>query len=69
MTEPPFRYLPGRHDTWEIVLNGQPRSLPVLDSIPTETAAENITVELNRAYQRGYRDAQDEIKRVLSIHL
>lgn len=65
MTACPFRHCEGRAGTWEV----RDSVHVVLDNIPTETAAENVARELARAYQRGYRAAQDDIKQALGVRL
>lgn len=60
-----YHHAPGRHDLWEI---HDTNNVAIMDCIPSETAAESITVELNRAYQRGYRECSESIQRTLSLY-
>lgn len=59
----PFFHHPSRGEavTWEV----RDSVRTIIDCIPTELAAENVAREMNNAYSRGYRAAQDDIKAAL----
>ena len=59
----PFFHEQGGAGTWQVSDGFR----TIMDGIPTELAAENVAREMNNAYTRGYRAAQDEIKTVLGI--
>lgn len=59
----PFGHREGRAGTWEVCDSMR----TILDSIPSELAAETVAREMNRAFQRGYRAAQQDICDALGV--
>lgn len=53
------------NETWEI--RDRVMGL-IMDSIPTETAADNIARELNRAYSRGCAAALEVMRQAFGRH-
>ena len=64
-----YTHAAGRNDTWEVRRCADPANVcGIIDCIPTETAAENIAYELNRAYRLGYRECAESIRRTLDLY-
>lgn len=63
MIKIPFFYEQKDADTWQVSDGFR----TIMDGIPTELAAENVVREMNNAYARGYRAAQEQIKTALGI--